>query len=217
MTYFKATFAMLAIATACQASVIVVSNEGGSYISRWGVPDSATYGQTITAPMTGALSAFQFYLSAAGMPIEYAAYVYAWDQAASRATGAALWTSGEQLYDSATPDTPVGYMPNAPVVAGGMYVMLFTTSGLQADAPQSVISWQFNHLPASYIGGSFVYMNNSDDLSLLNTQPWYNYSFGDLKFSATFTDSAVPEPSTVGLFVAGLTLLAGFARRRRSV
>jgi hypothetical protein len=207
---------MLAIATACQAGVIVVGAGSDSDVSLWGVPDTATYGQTVTAPMTGTLSAFQFYLNATGTPITYAAYVYAWDQAASQATGSALWTSGEQDYRSNSDDTPVGYTPNAPVVAGGMYVMLFTTSGLQSGASGSTISWKFNSA-ASYTGGDFVFVNNGNDFSLLNTHRWDNFVTGDLKFSATFTDSAVPEPSTMGLFVAGLTLLAGFARRRSSV
>lgn len=217
MTYFKAAFAMLVIATMCQAGIIVVSNDGAATVGNWGVQNTATYGQTVTAPMTGTLSAFQFSLNAADAPINYAAYVYAWDQIAAWATGSALWTSGEQVYNSTSAGTPVGYTPNAPVVAGSMYVMFFTTSGLQSGASTSIISWNISDSASSYTGGNFVFMNNTDNFGLLNTQQWNDTWNGDLKFSATFTDGTVPEPSTVGLFVAGLTLLAGFARRRRSV
>jgi len=104
---------------------------GGTEIRPFGRHNTATYGQTITAP-TGAtsLNDFSFWLENL-QAVSFKAYVYAWDQATSRATGSALFTSA--LIAGPTGGTPFTQITvntgSTAVSAGAMYVMFFSTSG----------------------------------------------------------------------------------------
>src|SRR5215510_12798465 len=65
-------------------------------ISTFGYPNTATYGQTITA-VAGAtqLNSFTFHIQPFSNPITYRAYVMAWD--GTKATGPVLFQSGDQV------------------------------------------------------------------------------------------------------------------------
>ncbi len=64
---------------------------GTSYISSFGYPDTATYGQVITAPTNGdvALQSFSFQMNMTDSACAFRGYVYAWD--GTKATGPALF------------------------------------------------------------------------------------------------------------------------------
>src|SRR5262249_24455430 len=73
----------------------ISSWNGTSFISSWGIPNTPTYGQTITANgVQNKLTSFTFELAQqAGTPPNYQAFVYQWDAANQRITGSALFTS----------------------------------------------------------------------------------------------------------------------------
>src|SRR5690348_792056 len=78
---------------------------GASFISQWGVPNTATYGQTITATnLNSKLNSFTFQLAQeAGTPPAYQAFVYQWDPVNRHTVGSALFTSAP-LVAPATPN-----------------------------------------------------------------------------------------------------------------
>ncbi|MGC8724858.1 MAG: hypothetical protein ACP5VF_13455 [Acidobacteriota bacterium] len=112
---------------------------GSDFISSFGYPDTATYGQTITAPPAGAsLQSFTFYMN---LPASctFQGEVYAWD--GTKATGAALWegpsmhTSGSGSFEAVTFNT--GGVPLAP---SAQYVLFASVSKLSGSGSGS---WGF--------------------------------------------------------------------------
>ena len=91
--------ALLALSASANAENIDTTPQwnGSTFISSWGVPNTATYGQTITPTATQSrLSGFTFYLGQTGgstVP-QYQAFVYQWDAVNKKITGPALFSSG---------------------------------------------------------------------------------------------------------------------------
>src|SRR6185295_2173844 len=81
--------------TARASSFTITTNPPNINISTFGYPNTATYGQTITAVAgTTQLNSFSFYIQTSGT-ITYRAYVMAWDGA--KATGPILFQSLDQV------------------------------------------------------------------------------------------------------------------------
>ena len=89
--------AFLALSVSASAQIIdtMPQWDGIQFISSWGVPNTATYGQTITATATQTrLSSFTFQLNqTSGTAPQYQAFVYQWDATNQRITGPALFGS----------------------------------------------------------------------------------------------------------------------------
>ena len=105
--------------------------DGTQFISSWGVPNTQTYGQTITAtPTQSLLTGFTFQLSqTAGAAAQYQAFVYAWDAANQRITGNALFASGILTAPSGAAFTPVSISTGkVALIPGQQYVLFLTTS-----------------------------------------------------------------------------------------
>src|SRR6476646_5687451 len=103
--------AFLALSASANAQSIDTTPQwdGINAITDWGVPNTATYGQTITATATQArLSSFTFQLSHwLGPASQYQAFVYQWDATNQRITGNALFSSGVLTAPSGVVFTPV--------------------------------------------------------------------------------------------------------------
>lgn len=182
----------------------------------FGEGNTPTYGQTVTVPADNVLDSFTFVLrQEAPDPTHFHAYVMAWNDGASRATGPVLFAAGPStvigdiFYHSYT--IPTGGLP---LIAGNQYVLFFTTLN-DSDGINDGASWASRNTFDAYAGGLFVF-NNGGSFAGLSTTPWSRDWQGpgyDLTFSAVF--SAVPEPSTAALAAGLLTASALWVRRRR--
>ncbi len=202
-------------ASAFGASTVSTLPDMNASVGNFGAGATATFGQTITAPAQDSLlTRFAFVLeNFGGAPLEADAEVYAWDGAG--VLGPALFQSAPftiAANSAADPLAGVLYRatPNITLSAGGQYVLLFTTSGLQSS--QSAAA-QFGAVtPATYTDGSLVTLESGNDHSALSGSSDYfvNPSY-DLAFQADFAPlpeaNPVPEASTT--VSLGLLLMLG--------
>jgi hypothetical protein len=177
-----------------------------------GAPNTATYGETFTAPAGGAdnLTSIGFYMTgpATSGDIVMSAYIATW-------TGT---NAGTLLYSSPSIDYPnVGeaflqFSPNTPLTPGGDYVAFLSVSQY---INQSSGETQISQGTATIPGGNFVYYNNGGSFNALFDSGWQTNLKPDWAIDAQF--SATPEPGFYGLMAIGLS---GFgiivARRKKS-
>lgn len=196
-----------ALATSALAATTTISNAptGGS-LSTFGVPDSQTYGQVFTAPVTGTLTSFTLYLNGGVGGLTGA--VGTWNGTATHGFG---FGSPTTLYQSVVvPSASAGaytFTPNVAVTAGSRYVAYLSVFGVtQANTATSMPLGDNSNPYIDYM----VWNNTSDP----NGNASWNYFFntGDAQFSATF---AVPEPQSWAMMIAGFGLVGAAMRRRR--
>jgi outer membrane autotransporter protein len=163
---------------------------GTTFISSWGMPNTATYGQTITPTGLGQsrLTGFTFELfQQSGTPPQYQAFVFQWDATNNRITGPALFTSGiltapaGAAFVAVNIPTPGGVALNP----GTQYVLMFTTSSV-SQVNTSAYRWGALTNNTTYPGGQFVFNNNGTNFGSLSTTNW-SFIAEDLAFIATFS------------------------------
>ena len=204
---------------------ITVTNPGSSTIQNFGISNTASYGQVITAPGGNTtLSGFAFTFvnfTGGSTPIPFRAYVFGFNNATLQVTGPALFASATLDTPTVFPATVTVNTGSTAVTAGSQYLLLFSTSGLQAGQPSGGFSF-FSSPTDRYAGGQFVYMNNGNDVNQLTTGTYSTLSnTPDLAFTATFNAVAAvgPEPGSLPLLGMGLTMGAGMVggiRRRKA-
>jgi hypothetical protein len=157
---------------------------GTTFISSFGNPNTATYGQVVTVPSTNdtVLQSFSFYIKLSDT-CPFRGYVYAWD--GTKATGSALykspvrWTSSFDNFEEVTFET--GGIALTP---GAQYVLFASTSeevGLPSAGRWGAIGSNV------YTGGTFVYINNGTNTAEWTTVAWSTIA-EDLAFRATFVN-----------------------------
>ena len=99
-------------------------------ITYFGNPNTATYGQSFTAP-GGVLDSWTFYLgNEGGTAQNFEFFVMGWN--GSEATGPVLYQSAPQtISGSQSSDTAFTVDPDIALTAGGSYVMFINESGTE--------------------------------------------------------------------------------------
>lgn len=170
---------------------------GSAQLASWGVPNTATFGQTFTAPASSVyLNSFQIYLKKnSGAQVNYQAYLYAWN--GTQATGSSIFTGAvtsapaSSFFQSLLINTG-----SAPVTAGSNYVFFITTSGVAN--PNNGLYGQGVINTNVYSGGQAVYSNNGTNFNLLTTSAWTLNPTKDFAFIANFTPSSPGGEGGIG-------------------
>jgi hypothetical protein len=224
--------ALVLVASGARATVIdTVAPWTGNW-SSFGEPNTATYGQTFTAPDAFILDSFSLFLAGAiltdppgtGVPVgpsphvDFAAYVYAWDGA--KAVGPALFTSEPQAFFGSPPDQPVGFTfltGGLALTPGQLYVAFLSASPFfDGVSGRALMPFSGSLLSDPYPGGGFVFARSGGDFSLLLSRPWDRTTgTDDVWFRAEFS-APIPEAASVTLLGAGLVGLSLLRRRARS-
>src|ERR1700754_361025 len=197
--YLLGGVALLALGVPASAQNIDTNPawNGSQFISSWGVPNTATYGQTIT-PTSGQtrLSGFSFQLqqnSGATAP-QYQAFVYAWDATNQRITGSSLFTSAVFTAPTGAAFTPVSINTGTIVLTPGQQYVLFLTTSTRTGQSEAAYRWG-SVSDTAYAGGRFVYQNNGTNFSQLSTASWSNIGI-DLAFTALLSGGNTGESLT---------------------
>jgi hypothetical protein len=221
------TSLMLATAPQSQALTYIDTTpswNGSSIIDPLGEPNTATYGQTFTVPITdNILNSFSFILGPnlydGTAPMTFAGYVAQWD--GSKATGPILYTSGTQTYTGAGFTTYLFNTGNLSLTAGQKYVAFLSASKFFVGNDH--LTFMADNFSNPYSGGDFVFYNNGSDFSALTANSW-DYAGGDLGdavFTATFNNNVTPVPfefSPEQGFLLGVPLFLGlrYLKKKRA-
>lgn len=190
---------------------------GSTFISSFGVTNTATYGQTVTVATPTQLLGFTFNIGNCSAPVTFRGHVYAWN--GSMATGASLYDGPTQTVPADSAYHTVSFAPPAHIaLAAGQYVLFASTSEDQASATPASCRWGALTNNTTYAGGQFVFINNGPAPGQWTTVNWSNIA-EDLAFTANFTATAATAPALSQWSLMTLCLLllgAGFITVRRS-
>jgi hypothetical protein len=178
--------------------------DGSTYVSSFGVLNTATYGETVTVA-TGAtkLNSFSFEIGGCTGNVTFRGSVYAWD--GTKATGPSLFVSPTMTV-SGTPYQLVTISTGGITLPAGTYVLFASTAQDQTGAPDAACRWGAVTGNNAYAGGRFVFINNGPDPSRWTTSPWTRVN-QDLAFQV---DGLVP-PAAGAPAGSRTSLLIGLA------
>jgi hypothetical protein len=156
---------------------------GTQYISSFGMPNTATYGQTIS--MTAdvpPLTQFSFFMEISPTVV-FRGFVFGWD--GSKAVGTPLFESAPMsTTQGANFEEIVFNIPGGIVLNAGQQYVLFASISKDPVQPNSAGRWGAT-VNTAYSGGQFVFLNNGTDPSLWTSTAWSTIA-ADLAFRATF-------------------------------
>jgi hypothetical protein len=191
----------------------IPSWDGIAFYSPFGVPNTATYGQTISvAPGTAVLSSFGFEIGNCTANVSFRGEVYAWD--GTKATGPSLFESPVTNVTSSGPFQLVTFNAGGLTLPPGVYVLFASTSRDQTEAPAAGCQWGVTPNNTAYPGGNLVLLNNGPTPSQWTTAAWTSVAL-DFAFQVNMGPAPGPGPapaSPAGVPAASpATLLLGFA------
>lgn len=195
------SFALATSMASAQSIDTVPDWDGIGFISSFGVPNTATYGQTITAPATPAmLRAFDVRINPQGAEIPFKFYVYEWDPTSDRATGGQLYASSVQTTEAVSQFQTYGVSGLSITLEPGKQYVLFAsvseTSGSDSNARWASVG------DGSYAGGRFVFTNNGTNVSAWTSGTWSNIA-RDLAFTADIQYVGLPAAPNLTAASAG--------------
>ncbi|MGH9046343.1 MAG: IPT/TIG domain-containing protein [Acidimicrobiales bacterium] len=175
---------------------------GVEAIAPFGDPDTATYGQVVTAP-SGTLDSFTFELNVP-TALVFRAYVYAWN--GTEATGSALYegpnmtTTEEGAFQPVTVNTG-----GISVTTGEQYVLFFSISKNQVADEGTNLTGPWGTVGEGYSEGELVYANNGYHPELW-TEPgtgpepeesWHAFNPGEVNMAFSAVFDGLPTVSSV--------------------
>ena len=182
------------------------------YWNPLGYPNTATYGETFTAPTDGAdlLTSIGFYMGdpLSSGDIVLSAYIATWT---GTNAGTLLYSSPSVDYSNTGPTFLDFNNVNTALTPGGSYVAFLSISQYYGSS-----SGEAYIVPGTLTipGGNFVYYNNSGDFSALFNSTWDDTGIKpDWAINAVFAPS-VPEPATFPVLGALLLAMLALLRRR---
>lgn len=179
------------------SSIGTLAEDSPIPISAFGVPNTASYGQVITADALHAkLSSFSFEMNLPST-VAMRGEVYAWD--GTKATGPALFESSPVSTSGSGNFELITFNAGGVALTPGQKYVLFASTSRDQAGHSGTGSWQYFN-GDFYSGGSFVFLNNGGAPSQWTTSTWTQDSTKDLAFQARFD-----LPATVGF--GGLTSL----------
>ena len=222
--HLLASTALLALSVPASAQSIdtIPLWNGTTFISSWGVTNTATYGQTFTPGIQQTrLNSFTMELAQTSETApQYQAFVYQFTN--NRITGPALFTSGVLTAPATGTFSAVTINTGSIVLSPGQqYVVFLTTTNQQ---PQPNASYKYGALATNTAipNGQFVFMNNGSNFGQLSTNPWSNIA-EDLAITLALNGFLSPllpagapiNPTNVAggidrALSAGITLPTGF-------
>lgn len=224
LNYLKATFLSglftMFAATGASAQTIntIPSWNGTSFISSFGVVNTATYGQTITVGAGAtALNSFSFEIGNCSANVTFRGHVYAWN--GTQATGASLWDGAPQTLSSSASYTLVTFNVGSVMLPAGQYVLFVSTSEDQSAAPASACRFGALTNDTTYGGGQFVFINNGPNPAQWTANPW-SFIAEDLAFQVVgLVTAPVPTLSEWSMIILSSLLamfgIAIYMRRRK--
>jgi Ca2+-binding RTX toxin-like protein len=151
----------------------------------FGKPNTATYGQVITAPTNDTqLDSFTFLMDQPDTVI-FRGEVYAWD--GEKATGPNLYESEPRTTSGSNSLEEITFNTGGIQLVPGREYVLFATISKDYEASSGQGSWGWVPDDNAYAGGKFVYMNNGSNFDQLFARSWLVFG-GDLAFKAAFSD-----------------------------
>ena len=174
IVFSAALSALTATSAQAQVSIDTMPNwDGTTFISSFGVVNTATYGETVTVGNGASpLVSYTFQIGNCSANVTFRGSVYAWDSVTSRATGASLYTSAPQTVNAGATYTAVTFNVGSLSLPAGTYVLFASTSQDQSGAPSSSCRWGSIANNAIYPGGQFVFINNGPDPTQWTSTQW---------------------------------------------
>jgi hypothetical protein len=188
-TLMRALVAGTALVAAGSTFADTIYNNFNGYSDFWhpfGNPNTATYGETFTAPSNGDvnLQDFGFYMGNPEVPgnILLRAYIATWT---GTNAGTLLYTSADFDFANTGNDHITFSTGGLTLTPGASYVAFLSVSELYGQSSgESFISQGDPTIP----GGNFVYYNNGGDFAALFNSTWDATGLKpDWAFNATFT------------------------------
>jgi hypothetical protein len=152
------------------------------YISSFGMPNTATYGQTITMTESATLTQFSFFFMTVPSTTIFRGHVFEWD--GTRATGTPLFASAPMNTLGAQCQEVVFTIPEGVALNAGHHYVLFASTSQDPGQPDSAGAWGAVTNNTVYGGGQFVYLNNGSDPTRWTSTAWSTIN-QDLAFKAT--------------------------------
>jgi hypothetical protein len=167
----------------------------------FGSPNTATYGQLITAPFDDTqLDSFTFFISMSGTVV-VRGEVYAWD--GQKATGPNLYESAPRTISNTSGFQEVTFDTGGVQLVPGQRYVLFATITKDYASSNGSGTWEAV-FSDPYPGGNFVYMNNGSSFDQLFTEAWGQFPTFDSAFRAVFSASASASPPELDIQSAKL-------------